>query len=533
MIAWPLLCLILFASADTDAVARAWAMPGNGWAPLTVHLSSFGSSGFRGITSLRWDLDADGVFETDATGTEGYSSITFEKAGEYPVVLQITDAIGQVSHDTLSVIVRDPALSSVDYRQIFDDTHVGRVEIRITAENWKLMWSDPSAEIEVPADAVILGDTLSTIGFSMRGHRSLWESGLKKPWRIDTNAFVPGQEFRNLKQLLFNNFFNDPSMIREKLAFDMLRFAGVPASHIRYVEFWIGSDDAPLEFWGVYSMVERVDRKFLANRFGRENRSGNLYKAYAWEEGSADLHYWGEVIDDYPTPHGHACYRLMSGDTLPDYEDVINLCRIVDGIEYGSGGEFRAALEDVFGVDGFLRYMACVVMCSNLDIYPYTGNNYFLFHNPESDLFEWIPWDVNDSWGLFGPPDMQATHPLYSLHGREPGLALYRRVFAEPEYRLAFAAYVDLLRREFFNLEFIGSRARELHDLLAPCVMNGDRMYFGETAAFPIESFHENWEKTVYLGNGRFVFGVVSLTEKRIEYIDSHVAEYLFEREDD
>ena len=38
-----------------------------------------------------------------------------------------------------------------------------------------------------------------------------------------------------------------------------------------------------------------------------------------------------------------------------------------------------------------------MVTVANWDYYPYTGNNYYLYHDPATDLFEWIPWDL--TWG--------------------------------------------------------------------------------------------------------------------------------------
>ena len=50
-----------------------------------------------------------------------------------------------------------------------------------------------------------------------------------------------------------------------------MHFAGLPASHVGFVELCIDfTDDAsPPVFWGVYSLVERVDNKYIGNRFGQ------------------------------------------------------------------------------------------------------------------------------------------------------------------------------------------------------------------------------------------------------------------------
>ena len=75
-----LLALLLFAitassqiqslplKQDPAVQAYAFSMPDNGWAPLTVYLSAYGSQVPEGhIARYEWDIDGDGAFETDAT----------------------------------------------------------------------------------------------------------------------------------------------------------------------------------------------------------------------------------------------------------------------------------------------------------------------------------------------------------------------------------------------------------------------------------------------------------------------------------
>jgi spore coat protein H len=474
--------------------AYASAMPNQGWAPMTAHFSAFGSESQVGpIVKYEWDLDGNGLYETDATEAGGYVSYYYAKPGQYTVSLRVTDAQGYTASESVVVTVRHPASSSVDYWTVFDDSQVRRVDVALSQEDWATMWSDPPAKLQVRADAVVFGERLEEIGFRMRGQFSLRQSGQKKPWKIDTDAFIEGQEFHNLRQLMFTNNIGDPSMLQEKLAYDMMHFAGVPASHVCFVELWIDftDDDQPPIFWGVYTMIERVDRKFLANRFGQNSRDGNLYKANHALRGPMDLIYYGNRIEDYPVQNGLYAYGKATNEEEADYSDILSLIYVIDGIRYDTPDDFAGALEQVFDVDSFLRYWAVVVALANWDSYPYTGNNYYLFNNPETGKFVWIPWDL--TWG--GDP----RHPLFELEG--PGLVsrapLYDQVFQVERYRKRYAAYLDLLARHWFNYENVSTLAAQYHNLIAPYVSQatGDQMYFGETAMFPIEAFQESWKR--------------------------------------
>jgi spore coat protein CotH len=474
--------------------AYAYAMPAEGWAPLTVYFTAFGSQSSEGeIVKYEWDLDSNGRYDTDATAAGGYASNVYKKSGDYVVTLKVTDGEGNSATDSLTVKVRYPGSSSVDYWTVFDDSQVRRVDISLTSADWNTLWLDIEEKTTVPADVVIFGERLENVGFRMRGQYSLRMSGDKKPWKIDTDFYVDGQEFHNLRQLMFLNNIGDPSMIQEKLAYGAMRFAGIPASHVCFVELWIdlSNDDQPPAFWGVYTMVERVDRKFLANRFGRDNDGGNLYKASHAERGPMDLVYYGPDITDYPTRNGLVAYGQETNYEQADYSDIIHLMYVIDGVTYETPEDFAVALEQVLNVDTFLRYMAVVNMLSNWDSYPGTGNNYLLFYNAGAGRFEWIPWDL--TWGD------NVRHPMFDrgeadMMGRAP---LFDRVFEVERYRVRYAGYLDLLVRYWFTEENISALAYEYHSMIAPFVIqgDGDKMFFGDSTMASFDGFQDSWKR--------------------------------------
>lgn len=486
-----------------DVIASA--MPNQGWAPMTVYFSAFGSESQGGdIVRYEWDLDGNGVIDTDASAQGGYTQYTYSKPGEYTVTLRVTDAQGNSASSSVPVTVRHPGSSSVDYWSVFDDSKVQQVTLSLTQADWELMWSDIEAKTEVPADAVVFGERLERVGFRMRGQFSLRESGLKKPWKINTDAYIADQEFRNLRQLLFINAIGDPSLMTEKLSYDLMQFAGVPASHVAYVDFWIDitDDDAPAQFWGVYTMIERVDRKFLGSRFGTEAKDGNLYKASHAQRGPMDLAYYGPSITDYPTQNGQYAYGKENNEAENDYSDIVKLCYVIDGATYDSPEDFAAALEEVFNVDSYLRYQAVIDLTMNWDSYLYTGNNFYLFNNPVSGKFEWIPWDL--TWGGDASmPILQKSGVGISEH-----TPLFDNVFAVERYRRQYAAYLDLLLRQKFNEEQIYQQVKRFNDLIAPHLSQdgGDKMYTGEGAWFTLQQFEDSWQELAWLAGSRDAF---------------------------
>ena len=488
-----------------DVSAQASAMPNQGWAPLMVYFSAYGShSTGASITRYEWDLDGDGQFDFDATAQGGYANYLYSKPGDYTITLRVTDTQGRFATDRIAVGVRHPASSSVDYWTVFDDTRVRRIDILLPQADWDQMWANPEAKYQAQADAIIFGKRLEDVGFRMRGQFSLRESGDKKPWKIDTDAYIDGQEYYNLRQLMLLNSIGDPSLLREKLAYEMLRFTGLSASHVAYVELWIDitDDTSPATFWGVYSLVERVDNKYLNNRFGRDSEGGNLYKASHAQRGPMDLIYYGESITDYPTQNGQYAYGKMNNEAEADYSDIVELCRAVDGTKYATEAELVQAFEEVINVDAFLRYIAVTSILDNWDSYPYTGNNYYLFNNPTSGRFEWIPWDL--AWGENAQAGLFPTAGAGIIQ-RAP---LVDQVFGVESYRSQYLAYIDLLLRYWFNEENITDQAERYHRLIAPYIIQetGDKAFYGDRPMFPAESFTNAWENIVRFTRDRSQF---------------------------
>ena len=489
------------ADATGTVTAQVAVMPQQGWYPLTVYFSGYASHSSDGhIVGYEWDMDGNGVADVSTGAEGGYAAYTFTVPGTYPVTLTVHDDRGRTSKEQVVIDVWHPSRSPVDYWTVFDDERVGRIDLILDQAKWQRLWSDPEQKYEVAVDAVIFGESLEDVGLRTRGQFSMRNSRDKKPWRIDTDSFVDGQEFHNLRALLLLNNIGDSTLLKEKLAYELMYFAGVPASHSAFVELWfdLADDGRPPLFWGVYSLVERVDKKYLVTRFGRDSKTGNLYKASHAQRGPMDLVYYGESIEDYPTQDGSYAYGKESNVEKADYTDVIELCRVL-ATTYATPEDFCSALEAVINVDGFLRYMAVVTALANWDSYPNTGNNYYLFNDPVSGRFQWIPWDL--TWDLNPAAPVFETGE-FRLVSSAP---LYEKTMQVEKYRRQFAAYLDLLLRYRFNYDYIYARARQLHELIAPAVAQGDRAFYGVNAEASPDSFEE-WEALADFARDRNAF---------------------------
>jgi spore coat protein CotH len=237
------------------------------------------------------------------------------------------------------------------------------------------------------------GETWEHVGFRLKGNSSLrssWTSGnYKLPFRLDFDQFeddypaTHNQCFYGFKKLTFSSNFSDSSYLRETVAADIFRAAGVPAAHTAFYSVYIDYGDGPVYF-GLYTAVEAVDDTLIQTQF--TNDSGNVYKP----SGSAATFKAGTFNEEQ--------YAKKTNEKDADYSDVKALMETLnDSSRQTDPEKWRSNLEKVFDVDDFLKWLAANSIMSNWDTYGSMAHNYYLYHDPTSGELVWIPWDNNQS----------------------------------------------------------------------------------------------------------------------------------------
>ena len=89
--------------------------------------------------------------------------------------------------------------------------------------------------------------------------------------KIDFNLLNKARDFRGLKKVNLNNGWRDPTLLRERLSYEIFEQMGVPTPRSAFVDLWM--NDTHL---GVFTMVEQIDKTFLQRHF--QDDRGNLYK---------------------------------------------------------------------------------------------------------------------------------------------------------------------------------------------------------------------------------------------------------------
>ena len=211
--------------------------------------------------------------------------------------------------------------------------------------------------------------------------------------------------------------YNDPSQMREALAWRLFSQAGVPSPRHTYAKLAFDTT-----YRGLFSVIEQVDKSFLKDRFGKNHR-GNLYKARCGDIGCATLEYrTGPDGDDagrqYFLPGANHTYQLSTNKNNPEensYDDLACLIRTINGIGLPGGPErfdtdaYRDSMDWIMNTRAFLRWASVNILLGGWDNYFATPSNYFLYNSgregAEKDFvatpyFHFIPWDYDNCLGI-------------------------------------------------------------------------------------------------------------------------------------
>jgi len=217
--------------------------------------------------------------------------------------------------------------------------------------------------------------------------------------------------FRLRKLILRQHGTWDISQIRELYSYDLIRQAGAYTSRTGSARLTI-TIAGKQHYFGIYTLIEPVDKSFLTKRYGRDANDGNLYKCDALGQGGpATL----KSLENYPAFKRNNPFflRKLVGvkdwetnyrptydlKTNEDAEDHSALLDFIDNLNSLSGDELKQYLDDNFEVDRFLRYQAMNVLLGKWDDYWTLGNNYYLYFNNNGKI-EFIPFDYDSALGF-------------------------------------------------------------------------------------------------------------------------------------
>ena len=295
-----------------------------------------------------------------------------------------------------------------DYLIVFPQDKVQRLDITISSDDWDEMQSDlanmpitrPGETIDGTFEPIWISCDLFyndkqwyEVGIRVKGNSSLqstYSSGIKKfSFKLDFDQFenvypaINNQRFYGFKQLNLNNSFDDKSLMRDKVAGDLFRDFGLPMAKSAYYEVYINYQGKS-QYFGLYTLVEEVDNTVIKTQF--VDGDGNLYKP----EGSAA----GFALGKYNTSD----FYKKTNESTSDWSDIKALYDALHSEQRTSDPKaWRDLLESKINMDLYIRWLAANTVMQNWDTYGKMTHNYYLYNDPSTSKFVWIPWDNNEA----------------------------------------------------------------------------------------------------------------------------------------
>ena len=289
---------------------------------------------------------------------------------------------------------------------VFDTSRVQHMDLTIDSANWNVMQSNLAGlkeqlggsndfslmddPIDVPCDLEYNGKQWYRVGIRFKGNSSLYHANSNKlPFKLNFDKFediypaIKNQRFYGFKKFSLKNNFKDESEIHELTASELYRDFGLKNSHAALYKLYVDYGNGPVYF-GLYTLVEEVDDTVLKTQYS--DNDGNLYKP---EENAAT--FAAGTFNTYE-------FAKKTNDSDLDYSDVQSLYDILNSdLRVTDPTAWKTDLEMILDVPVFLKWFAANNVLQNWDTYGVAPHNYYLYRNPDTQLFEWIPWDNNEA----------------------------------------------------------------------------------------------------------------------------------------
>lgn len=392
---------------------------------------------------------------------------------------------------------------------LFKDDVVPRIDITINPDTleWLYQHENLESDIEFTAEFIFdngeIRDTIYPVGFRLRGNTSRYSQ--KKSFKVSFNTFESGAKYYGVEKLNLNGEHNDPTVMRSKVCWDILRKMEIPAPRSNHVQVYINGD-----YYGLYINVEHIDEEFVKSRF--EYNNGNLYKCL-WP---ADLQYLGDNPDLYKEEHnGRRAYELKINKEADDYTDIANFIDILNNTNSENLG---CELDDVFNIYDYLKVIAADVLFGNWDGYIYNKNNYYIYHNTITDKFEYIPYDLDNTLGIDWIGREWATRDMYDWQNHGEYRPLYERLMDNIDFRNQYTFYMDRLVNNLINLDSLKSSISNRRDMISTYVE--DDPYYPLDWGFSTEDFYNSFNNGL---GGHVDYGLFPYLDTRISSINSQL----------
>ena len=310
-----------------------------------------------------------------------------------------------------------PQLTADD---LFDPNTVHDIQLTVNTRDWAELKERYRENVYYLADLRWRGEVVRNVGIRSRGRGSRSEA--KPGLRVDFNRYASGQQFLGLKSIVLDNLTQDPAMLKERVVMRFFTEMGIPAPRVVHARLFVNN-----EFVGLYTIVESIDKDFLARTLNEND--GYLYEfkhtdPYGFEYLGSELERYAEFFE----PKTHENDSMMSL-----YRPIRELAWTVSE---SPDSTFISSMNQYLDLRMVLTYAAVENFLADRDglLGDWGMNNFYLYRFEGKTVSQLLPWDKDSSFWAVD----------YGIWTNMEANALTRRALQEPPLQ---RIYVDALRR--------------------------------------------------------------------------------------
>jgi hypothetical protein len=390
----------------------------------------------------------------------------------------------------------------------YDVNTIQKIEIYFTQSNWDYMMDTAKIGSDgfiLASWVIINGTKYDSVGVKYKGNSSYDATYIKNPLHIALDEFK-SHNYQGYKDIKLSNCYADPSMIREVLAYDILKnYMDCPLSN--FAQLYINGS-----YVGLYSNDESINKTFCAKRFS--SSKSTLIKANPTinpgPSSKCNLKYLGADSSSY-----FNFYEIKSDH---GWNDLVSLCNTVTNDQ--------SNIASVMDMDKVLWMLAYNSVLVNLD--SYSGvfcQNYYLYKD-NTGHYNPVVWDLNMSFGGFPYVGSSNTSmgsltvanmeqlPI-SIHASDTYWPLINIVMNNGQYRRMYLAHIRTITNEFFVNNSYKTITSQLQAIVDTATYSDPNKFF-TYAQFQTSLTSDN------VFGSYAVPGIINLMDARVKYLQSN-----------
>ena len=237
----------------------------------------------------------------------------------------------------------------------------------------------------VTAKVKIGGVEFPEVGLRKKGFLGSLNSS-RPSLKVKLNHVDKQAEMNGLTMLTFNNNQQDITLMSQAMGYAMYNAAGSPAPRCGYARITVNGKNL-----GVYAHVESMKKPLMKRGFGDDR--GTLYE--------------GTVVDFFEG--WEASFEKKFGKDRLGREKIKQLTKV---LEQDNLPDVERAIGELVDLDSFYTFWAVEGLIGFWDGYAANANNFFVYLNPKTEKFHFLPWGLDCGFEKYSKIDFNRRAPL-------------------------------------------------------------------------------------------------------------------------